>query len=63
MLRDVGRVLQMPYGQVDRIAKMIPANPANPVTLKQALEQEPRLQEARNSEEIVGQAVRYFNAA
>src|SRR5690606_36394427 len=28
VLRDVGRVLQMPYGQVDRIAKMIPFNPA-----------------------------------
>ncbi len=53
VIRDVGRVLQMPYGQVDRIAKMIPANPANPVTLKQAMEQEPRLKEARDSEEIV----------
>ena len=30
VLRDVGRVLQMPYGQVDRIAKMIPFNPAAP---------------------------------
>ncbi|MGB7335803.1 MAG: DNA polymerase III subunit alpha [Salaquimonas sp.] len=53
VLRDVGRVLQMPYGQVDRITKMVPANPANPVTLKQAIEQEPRLQEARKSEENV----------
>nr|WP_293949874.1 DNA polymerase III subunit alpha [Sneathiella sp.] len=46
-VRDVGRVLQMPYGQVDRISKMIPANPANPVTLQQALEMEPRLREER----------------
>ena len=30
--RDVGRVLQMPYGQVDRLCKLIPINPANPVT-------------------------------
>ena len=30
--RDVGRVLQMPYGQVDRLCKLIPMNPANPVT-------------------------------
>lgn len=37
-VRDVGRVLQMPYGQVDRIAKMIPNNPANPVTLQEALD-------------------------
>lgn len=43
VLRDVGRVLQMPYGQVDRISKLVPNNPANPVTLKQALESEPRL--------------------
>ncbi len=53
VLRDVGRVLQMPYGQVDRIAKLVPANPANPVTLQQAIDMEPRLQEARASEEIV----------
>ncbi len=52
-VRDVGRVLQMPYGQVDRISKMIPANPANPVTLSQALEMEPRLREERaNSPEV-----------
>ena len=35
VLRDVGRVLQMPYGQVDRLCKMVPNNPANPVTLQQ----------------------------
>lgn len=40
VVRDVGRVLQMSYGQVDRIAKMIPANPANPVTLQEALNQD-----------------------
>jgi DNA polymerase-3 subunit alpha len=37
VVRDVGRVLQMSYGQVDRLAKMIPSNPANPVTLQEAL--------------------------
>ncbi|MBX2834147.1 MAG: DNA polymerase III subunit alpha [Micavibrio sp.] len=42
-VRDVGRVLQMPYGQVDRLAKMIPNNPANPVTLQQALDDDPDL--------------------
>ncbi len=45
--RDVGRVLQMPYGQVDRLCKLIPNNPANPITLKNALAGEPRLQEER----------------
>lgn len=53
VLRDVGRVLQMPLGQVDRLAKMVPANPANPVTLAQAIEIEPRLKEARDSEAAV----------
>ena len=45
--RDVGRVLQMPYGQVDRLSKLIPMNPANPIGLAQAIEQEPRLREER----------------
>jgi DNA polymerase-3 subunit alpha len=38
VVRDVGRVLQMPYGLVDRLAKMIPNNPANPTTLQEALD-------------------------
>jgi DNA polymerase-3 subunit alpha len=52
--RDVGRVLQMPYGQVDRLCKLIPNNPANPVTLQQAIEEEPRLQEERRADETHG---------
>ncbi len=53
VLRDVGRVLQMPYGQVDRICKMVPNNPAKPVTLKQAIEGEPALQDMRSEEPSV----------
>ena len=53
VLRDVGRVLQMPYGQVDRLCKLVPNNPANPVTLSQAIAGEPRLQEERDNEPIV----------
>lgn len=41
VVRDVGRVLQMPYGLVDRIAKMIPNNPAQPTTLQEALDADP----------------------
>ena len=48
--RDVGRVLQMPYMQVDRLSKLIPMNPANPLTLQQAIDSEPRLQEERERE-------------
>nr|PZN86614.1 MAG: DNA polymerase III subunit alpha [Pseudomonadota bacterium] len=53
VLRDVGRVLQMPYGQVDKLCKLVPNNPANPVTLAEAIASEPKLQEARDSEPIV----------
>ncbi len=53
VLRDVGRVLQMPYGQVDRICKMVPNNPANPVTLAQAIAGEERLQQERDGDETV----------
>ncbi|MES2721623.1 MAG: DNA polymerase III subunit alpha [Pseudomonadota bacterium] len=55
VLRDVGRVLQLPLGQVDRLAKMVPANPANPVTLARAIEIEPRLRQAKDDDEAVAQ--------
>ncbi|WP_091739691.1 DNA polymerase III subunit alpha [Phenylobacterium immobile] len=55
VLRDVGRVLQLPLGQVDRLAKMVPANPANPVTLAKAIEIEPRLQQAKRDDDAVAQ--------
>ncbi|MGQ0526790.1 MAG: DNA polymerase III subunit alpha [Alphaproteobacteria bacterium] len=51
VLRDVGRVLQMPYGLVDRIAKMIPNNPAAPLTLKEALAQDKELQAERDKDD------------
>jgi DNA polymerase-3 subunit alpha len=53
VLRDVGRVLQLPLGLVDRLAKMVPANPANPVTLAKAIEIEPRLRQAKADDEAV----------
>jgi DNA polymerase-3 subunit alpha len=53
-LRDVGRVLEMPYGQVDRLCKLVPADPANPVTLEKAVAGEPRFEEARAQEPVVG---------
>ncbi|WP_424981160.1 DNA polymerase III subunit alpha [Maritalea sp. S77] len=55
VLRDVGRVLQMPYPQVDRISKLVPSNPANPVTLTEAIDGEPRLQAMRDEDETVAQ--------
>ncbi|MEQ1937215.1 DNA polymerase III subunit alpha [Mesorhizobium sp. CN5-321] len=53
VLRDVGRVLQMPYGQVDRLTKMVPQNPANPVKLADAIANEPRFAEEAEKEPIV----------
>jgi DNA polymerase-3 subunit alpha len=53
VMRDVGRVLQMPYGQVDKLTKLVPQNPAKPVTLAQALEGEPRLRAAAEEEPVV----------
>lgn len=53
VVRDVGRVLQLPFGLVDKLAKLIPANPANPVTLAQALDIEPRLKEMRAEDQAV----------
>ena len=50
VLRDVGRVQQMSYGQVDKLCKLVPNNPANPVTLAQAIDGEPKLQEARDGD-------------
>jgi len=57
-LRDVGRVLGVPYKQVDRLCKLVPANPANPVTLAQALESEPKLQEERDRDEQVARMLK-----
>ncbi len=53
VLRDVGRVLSMPYSQVDRLCKLVPNNPANPCTLEEALVEEPKLAQARSSERVV----------
>jgi len=50
VVRDVGRVMQMPLGQIDRLAKLVPSNPANPVSLQQAIRMEKGLQEARDAE-------------
>ncbi|MCS0505340.1 DNA polymerase III subunit alpha [Ancylobacter mangrovi] len=56
VLRDVGRVLEMPYGQVDKLCKLVPQNPANPVSLKQAIQDEPRLQGESEANPVVKRA-------
>ncbi|MBV9062496.1 MAG: DNA polymerase III subunit alpha, partial [Alphaproteobacteria bacterium] len=49
-VRDTGRVLQMPLGLVDKIAKLIPNPPGKSISLRDALESEPRLQQIGENE-------------
>ena len=58
-IRDVGRVLQMPYGQVDRLSKMIPVEGVKPVSIEKALADEPRLREMARDEEVVKRLLDY----
>ena len=58
-VRDVGRVLQMPYGQVDRLSKLIPVEGVKPVSIEKALADEPRLREEARSEEVVDRMLGY----
>jgi len=43
VIRDVGRVLGLPYGFVDSISKMIPFDPSRPLSLTECINTEPRL--------------------
>ncbi len=50
VLRDVGRVLGLPYGHVDKICKMVPFDPSRPLTLQESIDREPRFkEEVRNN--------------
>jgi len=52
-LRDVGRVLGLPYGHVDKICKMIPFDPSRPLTLQESIDREPRFKiEIKNNNKI-----------
>ncbi|RZO36150.1 MAG: DNA polymerase III subunit alpha [Rhodospirillaceae bacterium] len=57
VLRDVGRVLGMPYRQVDTITKLVPFNPAQPPTLQEAIDGEPQLRAMRDGDETVAQLI------
>ncbi|MGB1235022.1 MAG: DNA polymerase III subunit alpha, partial [Planktomarina sp.] len=58
-VRDIGRVLQMPYGQVDKLSKMIPVEGVKPVSIEKALADEPRLREEARNEEVVQRLLNY----
>ncbi|MBL0318039.1 MAG: DNA polymerase III subunit alpha [Alphaproteobacteria bacterium] len=55
VIRDVGRVMQLPYSLTDRICKMIPNNPAAPVTLQEAIDGDVELQRLKKDDEEIGQ--------
>jgi len=57
VLRDVGRVLEMPYGQVDRICKMVPNDPGKALTVPEAVEAEPELRRMIKEEHEVARLI------
>jgi len=57
VLRDVGRVLEMPYGQVDRICKMVPNDPGKAMTVPEAVEAEPDLRRMIKEEHEVARLI------
>ena len=62
VLRSVGRVLEMPLGQVDKLAKLVPQNPAKPLTLAEALASEAKLREEVAKDERVERLFRISGA-
>jgi len=52
-LRDVGRVIGLPYGHVDKISKMIPFDPSRPLSLQESIDREPRFKEEINNNKKV----------
>ncbi|WP_406604265.1 DNA polymerase III subunit alpha [Bartonella gliris] len=54
VLRDVGRVLEMPYRQVDYLTKLIPATPGSQVELADAIRDEPKFKEEKKKDPVVG---------
>ena len=53
VLRDVGRVLGIPYGQVDYLCKLIPFDPSRPLSLQESIDNEPKISEEADNDEKV----------
>ena len=52
-IRDVGRVLGLPYGHVDKISKLIPFDPSRPLSLQESIDREPRFKnEIKNNKKV-----------
>ena len=57
VIRDVGRVMGLPYGFVDSICKMIPFDPSRPMNLNQCINSEPKLQKLINEDKRVNRLI------
>ena len=51
VIRDVGRVLELPFGLCDKLSKLIPLEANKPLSLEKAMEAEPQIQELIQAEE------------
>ncbi len=56
-VRDIGRVLEVPYGEVDSFAKLIPFNPSNPLSLSESIKSERSLQERIANDERISNII------
>ncbi|GAA4783703.1 DNA polymerase III subunit alpha [Lysobacter hankyongensis] len=60
VVRDVGRVLGLPYGFVDSISKLIPLQPADPLSLEDVLGRSPRAQ--KEPDRAIGEIIERYNS-
>ena len=56
-IRDVGRVLEIPYSEIDQFAKLFPYNPANPLSLEESINSDKNLKEMVASDERLSNVV------
>ncbi len=56
-IRDVGRVLEIPYSEIDQFAKLFPYNPANPLSLDESINSDKNLKEMVASDERLSNVV------
>ena len=56
-VRDIGRVLEVPYGEVDSFAKLIPFNPGSPLTLAESIKSEKSLRDIIETDDILSNVV------
>ncbi len=58
-LRDIGRVLGLPYGRVDQLCKMIPFDPSRPLSLAESIAIEPRLQKEEKNDPVIKKLINH----